>query len=212
LARHLETVGVRSDITEDIESGLEGLTTGDGYDLLTINALRWEMVGEKYDDYRDEWRFELSPDGRAAIADHVSGGGGLLGLHTASICFDTWDQWGEILGGKWVWGTSHHPQFGAVDVRIAGEHAIVDQAQDFRVDDEVYHHMELQPDVVPLLLAECDEGPQPLLWARSYGRGRVVYDALGHDAASISEPQHVQILKRAALWALGRGDVEVRAI
>ncbi len=212
LARQFERVGIRSDITEDIEAGLEALASGTRYELLTVNALRWQMLGEKYDAYRDQWRFELSPRGRRAITDHVSGGGGLLGLHTASICFDSWVHWGEILGATWVWGKSSHPEFGAVDVRVAGQHSIVHDVADFRVDDEIYHHLDLQADVVPLLSAERDVGAQPLLWARSFGRGRVVYDALGHDAASIAHPQHVQILKRAALWALARRDQEVREV
>lgn len=212
LARQLETIGVESEITEDIEAGLEALASGARYELLTVNALRWQMAGEKYDEYREHWRFDLSPRGRRAITDHVSGGGGLLGLHTASICFDSWKHWGEILGAAWVWGKSHHPEFGAVDVRVAGRHPIVHEAVDFRVNDEIYHHLDLQPDVVPLLAGERDEGVQPLLWARSFGGGRVVYDALGHDAASIAHPQHVQILKRAAQWALARPDQEVREI
>lgn len=211
LARQLEAVGVESEITEDIEAGLEALAGG-CYGLLTVNALRWRMAGEKYDEYRERWRFDLSAHGRRAITDHVSAGGGLLGLHTASICFDGWQHWGEILGGIWVWGQSRHPEFGAVDVRVAGDHPIVHDVADFRVDDEIYHHLDLQPDVVPLLSAQRDEGTQTLLWARSFGRGRVVYDALGHDAASIAHPQHVQILQRAALWALGRSDQEVREI
>jgi type 1 glutamine amidotransferase len=212
LARQLDAVGVQSDITEDIEAGLEALASGTRYELLTVNALRWRMAGEKYDEYRDQWRFELSPRGRRAIRDHVANGGGMLAVHTASICFDGWEDWGQILGGAWVWGKSNHPEFGAVDVQIAGPHCIVEGARDFRVDDEIYHHLAMQSDVVPLLSAERDEGAQPLLWARSFGRGRVVYDALGHDAASIAQPQHAQILKRAALWALSRRDQEVREI
>jgi len=204
-------VGIESDTTEDIEAGLDALALGNRYSLLSVNALRWQMAGEKYDAYRSEWRFDLSERGRRAIVEHVSGGGGLLGLHTASICFDTWDVWGRILGGAWVWGTSHHPEYAAVNVRIEARHPIVHDARDFSVDDEIYHHLHLQPDVVPLLSAERDEGPQPLLWARTIGRGRVVYDALGHDARSVGHREHAGILRRAALWALGRPDEVVRA-
>lgn len=212
LARQLQAVGIESDITDDIEAGVQQLAQRDRYELLTVNALRWQMAGDKYDAYRDRWRFELSQAGRRAITDHVAGGGGLLGLHTASICFDSWPQWREILGAAWVWGTSHHPEFGGVDVRVAASHPLVDDSSDFRVDDEIYHHLAIESDVVALLAAERDEGAQPLLWARSYGAGRVVYDALGHDGASVGHPQHARILKRAACWTLGRPDHEVREI
>ena len=62
-----------------------------------------------------------------------------------------------------------------------------------------------------LLFAEADEGRQPLMWAREVGKGRVVYDSLGHDTGSITHPTHSRILKRSTLWALGR-DAEMEAI
>jgi type 1 glutamine amidotransferase len=34
------------------------------------------------------------------------------------------------------------------------------------------------------------------------GQGRVVYDALGHDGASLNHPTHAQLLRDAAQWAL----------
>ena len=43
----------------------------------------------------------------------------------------------------------------------------------------------------------------PLLWARTVGSGRVVYDALGHHVASYAVPEHRRIVQRAARWAAG---------
>jgi type 1 glutamine amidotransferase len=42
-----------------------------------------------------------------------------------------------------------------------------------------------------------------LLWAREYGRSRIVYDALGHDTRSYDSQAHRELIRRAALWALG---------
>ena len=44
------------------------------------------------------------------------------------------------------------------------------------------------------------------------GAGRVVYDALGHDAASIGHSVHARIIGRCALWALGRPEAEVLGV
>jgi type 1 glutamine amidotransferase len=41
------------------------------------------------------------------------------------------------------------------------------------------------------------------------GRGRVVYDALGHDERALSHESHRRLLRRAALWSLGRPYAEV---
>lgn len=212
LAETLEEVGIHSTITLDIE---QGLATLGQYDLLTVYALRWRMIqNEKYVPYRDEWQFSLSQSGQEAIRSFVERGGGLLGLHTASICFDDWPEWGSILGGAWDWGRSFHPELGTVDVKVSPSgHPIVAGIDDFAVEDEIYHYLALESDIKPLLTAqaELEDGPQTLCWARDFGQGRVVYDSLAHDANSVRHPTHQRILKRSALWATKKPDSEVEA-
>lgn len=206
LASLLEVHGVASVVTEDVEAGLARLD-GEAFDLLTVYALRWSMTQhEKYAANRARWAFSLSPEGRRAIERHLARGGGLLGLHTASICFDDWPEWKSLLGGAWIWGRSSHPPHGPAEVRLdARDHAMLDGLADFTVTDEVYGDLALEPGVVPLAHARAIGGAwQPILWEHRVGAGRVVYDALGHDAASLSHPTHRQILQRAALRALGR--------
>jgi NAD(P)-dependent dehydrogenase (short-subunit alcohol dehydrogenase family) len=85
LERVLRGQGIESTVTDDIEGGLAELARG-GFDLLTIYALRWSMRDEKYAPHRAQWALTLSDAARHAIVAHVHGGGGLLGVHTASIC------------------------------------------------------------------------------------------------------------------------------
>jgi type 1 glutamine amidotransferase len=47
--------------------------------------------------------------------------------------------------------------------------------------------------------------PQPVIWQHQVGQGRVVYDALGHDSASLNHPIHAQLLRDAAHWAVHGG-------
>ena len=44
----LAPLGIQSRIEWDLEAGLVSLAESP-VDLLTINALRWEMIGDKYD-------------------------------------------------------------------------------------------------------------------------------------------------------------------
>lgn len=204
LASLLGEVGFTSEITEDLESGLNRLNR-ESFDLLTVYALRWTMqTGEKYEPYREQWALSLSESSRRAVLEFVSGGGALLALHTALICFDDWNDWSRLLGAEWIWGTSGHPPFGLVQAR-RGEvpHAITAGVEDFELKDEVYCHMRLETDVEPLFTAQTvgQEQPHPVLWTRDFGSGRVVVDALGHDAPALQEPTHVQLLQRSALWA-----------
>lgn len=213
LAGVLDEVGIASTIRWDVDAALAEMADGAAYDLVTNYALRWRMLDhEKYEPYRDEWALSLSADARAALATHVHEGGGLLGLHTASICFDDWPEWRDLLGGKWVWGTSYHPPLDQVDVKfIGGDNPLTAGLADFSLEDEVYHHLDCVAGVTPLATARTaeGEGPQTVAWSHVSGRGRVVYDGLGHDAASLTHPVHSRFLKRAALWAIGRSDKEI---
>ena len=203
LADILTAVGIESQTTTDIDAGLRSLVDG-AYSMVTINALRWSMTtGDKYEPYRDQWAYRIPEASRAALTGFVENGGALLGIHTASICFDDWPGWQQLLGGRWVWGQSHHPPLGEVTAMpTSATHAITDGVAQFTVNDEVYSALALEPDVVGLLEADAGDGPQPLVWAREVGRGRVVYDALGHDAASVRQPQHEQLLQQAGAWLI----------
>ncbi|MBI1181761.1 MAG: ThuA domain-containing protein [Alphaproteobacteria bacterium] len=210
LSAQLSPLGVVSTVSSDIEEALAEL---DRYDLLTVNCLRWRMIqAERHAPYRDEWAMELSASARDAVSRFVREGGALLGLHTAGLCFDTWPEWQTLLGATWDWDRSYHPPLGDVEVEVRTDaHPIVAGLADFDTQDEVFHHLTSADDAESLLFAELDDGRQPLLWARQVGKGRAVYDALGHSPRSIEHPVHARILRRAALWALGRPDAEVAA-
>ena len=207
MASIFEEVGFESEITEDLEEGLSRLDR-ESFDMLTVYALRWTMqTGEKYKPYREQWALSLSEASRLALTDFVREGGALLAMHTAAICFDDWHEWSEIVGAKWVWGTSSHPPFGPVEtLKEPLEHPITRGVESFHLEDEVYSRMQLTLDVEPLLSARAAEQEiaQPVLWARKFGKGRVVFDALGHDAAALRQETHSVIIQRSALWATGQ--------
>ena len=198
LADVLAGVGIESEITEDIAGALSEPSE---VQLITVNALRWQMDLDRFADLRDEWRFELPAQARTTLLDHLDRGGGLLCMHSASICFDDWQGWSRVLGGCWTWPKSHHPPLGWTGVRVHGGHPIVEGLRDFDLVDEVYSDLDVLPDVRPL--ASSASG-QPLVWARPVRRGRVVYDALGHDVRSYENEIHRTLLQRAALWLLKR--------
>ncbi|WP_327086630.1 ThuA domain-containing protein [Nonomuraea sp. NBC_01738] len=197
LAEVLAEVGVESEITDDIAGALSEPSE---VQIITVNALRWQMDLDRFADQRERWRFRLPAEARTTILDHLDRGGGLLGMHAASICFDDWQGWPRVLGASWNWAKSHHPPLGWTGVRVAGDHPIVAGLRDFDVVDEVYSDLDVLPDVTPLATANG----QPLIWARPVRRGRVVYDALGHDIRSYDNEVHRTLLQRAALWLLKR--------
>lgn len=171
---------------------------------LVVNALRWRMLGERYDPWRERWGYSPSDEVRGALAGFVASGGGLVGSHTASICFDDWPGWGEVLGGAWDWDRSSHPPLAPAEVHVVGSHPVVAGLPDrFTVVDEVYGDQVLQPGIAVLAVSRRSPGDadQPVVWAHRHGEGRVVYEGFGHDAASLQQPEVTRLLQQAVRWA-----------
>lgn len=127
----------------------------------------------------------------------------MLALHTASICFDTWAGFKDVLGGVWQWGHSFHPPLGPVQVRGVGVEMPGAKSLAFRLDDEIYHNLQIGSESEVLLEGRVPDGDWcPISWRQSYGAGRVVYDALGHDAASLTQEEHRAFLVSCCGWLL----------
>ena len=202
LADLLAEHGIDSVITADVDEAVAELKTAD---MFTLYALRWRMLNdEKYVPFLREWAFELPESHADAIQGFVEDGGAILGLHTASICFDTWYEFPRLLGGAWRWGETFHPPLGQVDVRTTSAHPATDNLGAFTLRDEIYHPLAIENGSEVLLEGRVPDGDwQPIAWAHEVGRGRVLYSALAHDKTSLECAQHAQFLKQAAVWLVG---------
>lgn len=204
LAELVAATGRAVELVDHPDDAAERLDQG-GVDALVVNALRWRMHGEAYDAWRDGWAYETSPHTRDHLAGFVRRGGGLLANHTASICFDDWPEWGDVVGGSWRWGVSSHPPCGPVSARVVAEHPVVaGLPSTIELVDEVYGDQHVRPDVTVLAVARrhADDAEQPVVWVHRYGRGRVVYDGFGHDGASIRHPDNSRLLRQGLDWIL----------
>jgi type 1 glutamine amidotransferase len=203
LVRLCIAAGHEAELTDDVESGFRRLAD-EPFDVVLVNALRWRMEAPQYERWRAEFAVSLSETARRAVVEFVERGGGLVGNHTASICFDDWPGWADLLGGGWVWGRSSHPRPAPVEVHVTAEHPVVAGLPTvFTLVDEVYGDQELCPGTEVLAIARRtpEDDPQPMVWVATRGQGRVVYDALGHDVASLTDPVHAQLLTQCVAWA-----------
>lgn len=200
LAEQLCRLGAAVEVSEDLERGLARLKD---FDLLVVNALRWRMLGEKYDPYRAAMAFSPSVEAREAVRRHLSRGRSLLAIHTAVICFDDWPEWGDVLGAQWEWAISGHPPLGLVDIEVAEpDHPLVEGIRDFKVEDEVYGHLAQRSGLHPILRSAHGGSDHPVLWARETLGGRVAVDLLGHGVASLQVPEHRLLVERLLRWCL----------
>jgi type 1 glutamine amidotransferase len=208
VVRTLADAGFESTVFEDIERGLRQLA-GEPCALLTVHCLRWSMVqAEKYAPLRPSWAFSLSEPACAAIVAHLSRGGGLLGLHTAAISFDTWPAWRDCLGTAWTWGVSNHKPPGPVAVSIdVPDHPVTRDIEGFACEDEAYANMDIAPSAVVLARARArgDDMAHPAVIVQDDGRrGRTAYIALGHGPSTFDHPAFQRLVRQTAAWCVER--------
>lgn len=175
----------------------------DDVDLLVVNA------GTPWPGFREAG---IGPDDDAWAPFHATldawarDDGRILAVHQSANTFGDHPEWEEVLGGRWVPGTSYHPPSGEARLSLAsGGHPMVAGAPG-AVDmlDERYCRLRVAPTTQVLGWLTDDEGErQPALWVAEQHGGRTVYSALGHDVRSYDSPSHADLLLRAATWLLG---------
>ena len=205
LSNILSEMDYVSEITLDIEKGFSNLNN---YYLLKMNFLRWRMLNhEKYIPYLDEWQFSLSNQGQEHLKNYLKNGGSIIAFHTSSICFDDWPDYKKIIGGKWVWDKTYHPPQGMVEISPISDHKISENIDNFEINDEIYHHLELEESSEPFLkgLTKKTNEEHIIGWTYQFEKGKVVYNALGHDSESLENENFVKIIKQSINWLEGNG-------
>lgn len=137
----------------------------------------------------------------------IRAGSGIAGFH-GLMCdsFRNEPDYQFMTGGQWV----AHPG-DIIDYRVEitkSEDPIVAGIGDFDYRSEQYY-MHFDPSIEVLATTrfdgtyfeEIDNVVMPVVWKRTYGKGRVFYSSLGHVADEFKVPQMRSIFERGALWA-----------
>jgi type 1 glutamine amidotransferase len=131
------------------------------------------------------------------LDDFVSGGGGILAIHSATASFKKSQRYSEILGGRFI----GHGPVENFEVR-SRKYDIFNGIASFTITDELYIH-ELQPGVDVHFTAEHEGNEVPAVWTHRYGAGKVCYAVPGHTTASMRHPAMQEILRRGLKWVCG---------
>ncbi len=147
----------------------------------------------------------------AAVLEWLQDGHGFAGMHSASDTYHDNPAYLEMLGNEFL----THGDQATVDaiVENASHPASSPLGQRFRVFDEIYKFTKSNRDSVTMLLSldrhPADGLPQagqpgdlPLAWAKSYGRGRVFYTALGHREDVWQNSQYQAHILGGIRWVL----------
>ena len=147
---------------------------------------------------------------QAAFERYVRAGGGYVGIHSASDTEYDWPFYGELVGAYF---DSHPPGTPTATVEVADRsHPSTSHlpVRWTRVDE--WYNFQANPRGRVHVLATLDEGSygggtmgadHPIAWCHDYQGGRSWYTALGHAAASYSEPAFLQHLLGGIQTAAG---------
>lgn len=152
---------------------------------------------------------KISREQEKGLLEAVRNGAGLAGTHGGlGDSFRDNTEYQFMVGGQWV----AHPG-GVIDysVQITDQKDPVTRGiKDFNVHSEQYY-MHVDPNVKVLATTTfngdhsdwTDGAVMPVVWKKTYGKGRVFYLSVGHVAKDFDIPEVMEILVRGVKWASG---------
>ena len=149
---------------------------------------------------------------KQSILEYVRSGKGVVGIHAATAALQNWPEYGEMIGG--YYGGHIHQE---VVIRPEDPKHPVNACfggKPFTIRDEIYISREPYSRKKVRVIASLDlsrmEDPQKrpdkdyaVSWVRAYGKGRVFYTTLGHDAATYWNPVFLKHLLAGVQFAIG---------
>jgi hypothetical protein len=146
-----------------------------------------------------------------AIKDFVNNGGGFYPMHNSSHISLGCKNYRDVMGGAYI----GHPPLRPFEVHAtANSHPITAGMQTFVVNDEQHYVAYDKDPKFVILESENRDGltyetdgrklgtKSPAGWAYDYGKGRVVFTAVGHTVHAMWNPQYVELQKRSIRWLL----------
>lgn len=148
-------------------------------------------------------------------------GKGFIGIHSATITFTSWPEYGEMIGGYFdehPWGTFDAP----IVVEDTGFPGMKAWPRAFVLKDEIYQIRNFSREKVRVLMrldaskvdltnprVHRQDRDFAVTWAKMYGKGRVYYSTLGHPTENWDRPEMQTMYVEAIKWALGLVDADV---
>jgi type 1 glutamine amidotransferase len=150
----------------------------------------------------------ITKEQEKSLLETVSAGAGIAGWHGGlGDAFRDNTEYQFMVGGQWV----AHPG-GIIDytVNITDKtDPVTKDIPDFQMKSEQYFmHVDPNNKVLATTTFNGDHAPWidgcvvPVVWKKMYGKGRVFYSSIGHQAVDyINSPEATEIMKRGILWA-----------
>ncbi|MNJ43443.1 Trehalose utilization [compost metagenome] len=154
---------------------------------------------------------EIEQEQLVPVLEAVQSGVGLAGCH-GGMCdaFRNCVEWQFMTGSQWV----AHPFNDGVKYEVnmikSTSSSIIEGIHDFEVTSEQYYlHVDPAVDVLATTTFANSEGAHsangaitmPVVYTKRWGKGKIFYNALGHQANIFDIPEARELMRRGFLWA-----------
>lgn len=157
---------------------------------------------------------------KEGLIEWVKNGGAFVGIHSTANTYQNFPPFGEMLGASYdrrPWRTKENPQTKVrIKVRDRNHPATRHLGDSFEIADDIYQFKNFDRNNIQLLLSldptsldvsnpnmNQQDKDLPVSWAKSHGKGRVFYTALGDWEATWKNPLYQTHLIKGIQWALG---------
>jgi hypothetical protein len=165
-------------------------------------AERYDVI-VLYDVQRD------APEARRQnLMQFVQAGGGVVALHHVLASVPPWEEFHELIGGKYLWSSERGlpPSTYQYDVKMRIQvadrsHPVTHGMRDFDIHDEAYGGLWVSPRAHVLLTTNHAANSKAVAWVMPHEQSRVVTIQLGHGDEAFANLSYRTIVIQAIRWA-----------
>lgn len=184
---------------------LEGIE----YDHFAQPEANQKLVKDLAEDYDvvvfyDMWK-TISNEERSAYLKLTKQGMPLLFLHHSLASYQDWDEFEQIIGGKYfekkkgvpeeLLSTYDHDVW--VYCTVENYTPVTSGFKDLRFFDEVYGNVRISDNVKPLLRTKHPRSSEFVAWENKYNESTIVYLQSGHDRRTYESEDYRKLVYQA---------------
>ncbi len=178
----------------------------DTLDIRDFNM--YDVVVSNWNDF-PERNCPLGEKIKDGLVQFVSEGGGIVYIHAASAACTNWEGYQHMAGASW--GTkTRHGKIDSMQVNIDDKnHPITKGIEEFWIVDELWVEIEKKAAFKVLAKAYSKQENngrnqmEPVLIYQHYGKGKSVYNILGHDVRAMKNTSWQELFLRSVKWVSG---------
>ena len=190
LKTHPEIQTTVANADEPWPDGPALIDKSDGIAMFVTQGARW---------------MQTDPQRHEALKRLVARGGAIMALHWSIGAYDAKFIPGQLtlLGGTRGGPQRKYKVLGVEMHRAAPQHAILNGLKDFKVYDEFYYALDLQPGIQPLFKVNIDDKDETAAWSWERPDGGRAFGFVGlHFHSNWQLAQYRRFVVQGVLWSL----------